>query len=106
MARSIDHSSTLTMVQTAMRAPPGSESLGRSTMAEYGTRSRGSFMQLLYWGHRREEINMLKSMSVAALVAACFATNAAAQQTVGFATLQPGTLLNAQASVIAKVVQD
>jgi len=30
----------------------------------------------------------------------------AAQTTVGFATLQPGTLLNAQASVIAKVVQD
>ena len=33
-------------------------------------------------------------------------TAAGAQQTVGFATLQPGTLLNAQASVIAKVVQD
>src|SRR3954467_8583158 len=33
-------------------------------------------------------------------------TAANAQQTVGFATLQPGTLLNAQASVIAKVVQD
>ncbi len=31
---------------------------------------------------------------------------AVAQTTVGFATLQPGTLLNAQASVIAKVVQD
>ena len=31
---------------------------------------------------------------------------AAGAQTVGFATLQPGTLLNAQASVIAKVVQD
>src|SRR5207245_1391149 len=30
----------------------------------------------------------------------------AGAQTVGFATLQPGTLLNAQASVIAKVVQD
>src|SRR5258706_12323390 len=37
---------------------------------------------------------------------AVFATTASAQQTVGFATLQPGTLLNAQASVIAKVVQD
>jgi hypothetical protein len=34
------------------------------------------------------------------------ATAANAQQTVGFATLPPGTLLNAQASVIAKVVQD
>ena len=34
----------------------------------------------------------------------CAAANA--QTTVGFATLQPGTLLNAQASVIAKVVQD
>jgi len=30
----------------------------------------------------------------------------ASAQTIGFATLQPGTLLNAQASVIAKVVQD
>src|SRR3954463_11840121 len=37
---------------------------------------------------------------------AAFAGAAAAQTTVGFATLQPGTLLNAQASVIAKVVQD
>src|SRR3954468_17831123 len=35
-----------------------------------------------------------------------FSAIAAAQTTVGFATLQPGTLLNAQASVIAKVVQD
>src|SRR5216110_998934 len=40
--------------------------------------------------------------AAAALVCAA----ASAQQTVGFATLQPGTLLNAQASVIAKVVQD
>jgi TRAP transporter TAXI family solute receptor len=37
---------------------------------------------------------------------AAFSTAAFGQQTVGFATLQPGTLLNAQASVIAKVVQD
>ena len=37
--------------------------------------------------------------------AALFA-GAVQAQTVGFATLQPGTLLNAQASVIAKVVQD
>src|SRR3954464_5309059 len=42
---------------------------------------------------------------VAASVAA-FSTAAAAQSTVGFATLPPGTLLNAQASVIATVVQD
>ena len=40
------------------------------------------------------------------IAAALLSTAAAAQQTVGFATLQPGTLLNAQASVIAKVVQD
>jgi len=37
---------------------------------------------------------------------AALSTTATAQQTIGFATLQPGTLLNAQASVIAKVVQD
>ena len=42
----------------------------------------------------------------AALAAAAWCVVASAQQTVGFATLQPGTLLNAQASVIAKVVQD
>src|SRR5262245_8992312 len=40
------------------------------------------------------------------IAAAAFAGAAGAQETVGFATLQPGTLLNAQASVIAKVVQD
>src|SRR3954462_5212626 len=33
-------------------------------------------------------------------------TAAGAQQTVGFATLPPGSILHAQASVIAKVVQD
>ena len=41
-----------------------------------------------------------------AIGAAFVSTAALGQQTVGFATLQPGTLLNAQASVIAKVVQD
>jgi len=46
---------------------------------------------------------MLKFLGV---LFAAFAAAANAQQTVGFATLQPGTLLNAQASVIAKVVQD
>src|SRR3954462_6195975 len=44
--------------------------------------------------------------TVVFIAAAAFAGAAAAQTTVGFATLQPGTLLNAQASVIAKVVQD
>jgi hypothetical protein len=34
MLRSIDHSSTFTMVHTAMRAPSGSLSGGRSTIAE------------------------------------------------------------------------
>jgi uncharacterized protein len=40
------------------------------------------------------------------IVLLILSATANAQQTVGFATLQPGTLLNAQASVIAKVVQD
>jgi TRAP transporter TAXI family solute receptor len=44
--------------------------------------------------------------TLCALGIAAFASAAFGQQTVGFATLQPGTLLNAQASVIAKVVQD
>jgi hypothetical protein len=39
IGRSIDHSSTLTIVQTAIRAPSGSGSGLRSTIAEYGTRS-------------------------------------------------------------------
>src|SRR5215510_3768404 len=43
---------------------------------------------------------------VVSLVLALACGTVGAQQTVGFATLQPGTLLNAQASVIAKVVQD
>src|SRR5579862_8744111 len=38
----ISQTSRLTMVQTIMRAPLGSFSGGRSTMAEYSTRSRGS----------------------------------------------------------------
>jgi TRAP transporter TAXI family solute receptor len=50
---------------------------------------------------------MLKSLRLAAFTAAVFGTTALAQApTVGFATLPPGALLHAQASVIAKVVQD
>lgn len=45
---------------------------------------------------------MLKFLGV---VLALFAT-AASAQTIGFATLPPGSILHAQASVIAKVVQD
>jgi hypothetical protein len=48
---------------------------------------------------------MLKSVRLAALAAATFAT-AAGAQTVGFATLPPGSILHLQASAIAKVVQD
>src|SRR2546425_5831493 len=48
---------------------------------------------------------MLKFSRAASLAAAAFA-NAAGAQTVGFATLPPGSILHAQASVIAKVVQD
>ncbi len=40
------------------------------------------------------------------IAAVAFSGGAFGQQTVGFATLQPGTLLNAQAAVIAKAVQD
>ena len=40
------------------------------------------------------------------LFAATFFLGTAAAQTVGFATLPPGSILHAQASVIAKVVQD
>ncbi|OLE18023.1 MAG: hypothetical protein AUG50_07245 [Betaproteobacteria bacterium 13_1_20CM_3_63_8] len=43
---------------------------------------------------------------IALLFILAFSGTALPQSTVGFATLQPGTLLNAQASVIAKVVQD
>src|SRR5882672_7717549 len=62
-------------------------------------------MQLLYWPHSEDEINMLKFSRAASLAAAAFAS-AAGAQTVGFATLPPGSILHAQASVIAKVVQD
>jgi TRAP transporter TAXI family solute receptor len=48
---------------------------------------------------------MLKSIRAAAIAAAAFSATAGAQ-TVGFATLPPGSILHAQASVIAKVVQD
>jgi len=48
---------------------------------------------------------MLKSIRAAGLAAAAFAT-AAVAQSVSFATLPPGSILHAQASVIAKVVQD
>jgi len=40
------------------------------------------------------------------LLAGAFVCVAASAQTVGFATLSPGSILHAQASVIAKVVQD
>jgi TRAP transporter TAXI family solute receptor len=40
------------------------------------------------------------------ILLAALAGAVSAQETVGFATLPPGTLLHAQASVIAKVVQD
>lgn len=46
---------------------------------------------------------MLRTIVVAALFAL---SSAAGAQTVGFATLPPGSILHAQASVIAKVVQD
>jgi uncharacterized protein len=49
---------------------------------------------------------MMRKIRLAAAAAAIVCAGAAGAQTVGFATLQPGTLLNAQASVIAKVVQD
>src|SRR5262245_51195852 len=101
MLRSIDHSSTLTMVQTAIRAPPGSLSAGRSTMAEYGTRSFGCTAFTILSDQERGD-HMLKSLGL--LLAAL--TTTAGAQTVGFATLPPGSILHAQASVIAKVVQD
>jgi TRAP transporter TAXI family solute receptor len=48
---------------------------------------------------------MLKPIKALSLILASLATPALAQ-TVGFATLPPGSILHAQASVIAKVVQD
>jgi uncharacterized protein len=49
---------------------------------------------------------MMSTIRSAAAAAAIVCAGAAGAQTIGFATLPPGTLLNAQASVIAKVVQD
>ena len=49
---------------------------------------------------------MLQSFRIGAALAAIVFAGAASAQTVGFATLPPGSLLHAQASVIAKVVQD
>jgi hypothetical protein len=49
---------------------------------------------------------MLDSFRIAAVAAACAFAGHAGSQTVGFATLPPGSILHAQASVIAKVVQD
>jgi len=49
-------------------------------------------------------LNGIRLLGFAA--ASAFAAGTAAQQTYGFATLPPGALLHAQASVIAKVVQD
>src|SRR5947208_17135926 len=48
---------------------------------------------------------MLKFSRAASLAAAAFAS-AAGAQSVSFATLPPGSIMHAQASVIAKVVQD
>src|SRR2546423_2753899 len=55
IGRSIDHSSTLTMVQHTTRASPGSLSCGRSTIAEYLTRSE-SFIERRHhlFGHQLE----------------------------------------------------
>jgi uncharacterized protein len=56
-----------------------------------------------------EEVFMLKRFHFIGLAAALFAAHLpgeAGAQTVGFATLPPGSILHAQASVIAKVVQD
>lgn len=49
---------------------------------------------------------MLRPVLLAAAAAAIVFAGAAGAQTVGFATLPPGSILHAQASVIAKVVQD
>ena len=49
---------------------------------------------------------MLSKFRIAAALAATTWCIAATAQTVGFATLSPGSILHAQASVIAKVVQD
>ncbi len=39
IGREMSQSSTLAMIQTAMRLPSGNFQAGRSTMAEYGSRS-------------------------------------------------------------------
>jgi uncharacterized protein len=49
---------------------------------------------------------MLNRISLLCLAAAAALAGAAHAQTYGFATLPPGSILHAQASVIAKVVQD
>jgi uncharacterized protein len=49
---------------------------------------------------------MLKALRLAAALGAVATAGTAGAQTVGFATLPPGSILHAQASVIAKVVQD
>ena len=49
---------------------------------------------------------MLSTFRLATIAAAIAFAGAAGAQTVGFATLPPGSILHAQASVIAKVVQD
>src|SRR5688572_19832415 len=49
--------------------------------------------------------SMLNVLRLTALALGAFVATASAQ-TVGFATLPPGSILHAQASVIAKVVQD
>jgi len=48
----------------------------------------------------------MNTLRLAAAGAAIVVAGAAGAQTVGFATLPPGSILHAQASVIAKVVQD
>jgi TRAP transporter TAXI family solute receptor len=49
---------------------------------------------------------MLNALRVGTAAAAIVFAGSSAAQTVGFATLPPGSILHAQASVIAKVVQD
>jgi TRAP transporter TAXI family solute receptor len=49
---------------------------------------------------------MLKTLRLAAALGAVATAGTAGAQTVGFSTLPPGSILHAQASVIAKVVQD
>jgi uncharacterized protein len=53
-----------------------------------------------------EEDNMLNLVRLLSFATASLLVASATAQTVGFATLPPGSILHAQASVIAKVVQD